>query len=203
MFPLYKTGMFGEAGFVIAALVVGFGFGFFLERGGLANARKLTGQFYLHDFTVLRVMFTAIVVAMLGLLWLALLGWLDLSLVYLNPTRLWPMLVGGLAVGLGFAVGGYCPGTSVAAAVNGKLDAVVFMGGLMAGIAVYAWLFGALPALAAFSQAGDLGPGATLDGWLGLPPAVVAFLVVLMALGAFWGGSKLEARFGGGAPSRE
>jgi hypothetical protein len=195
MMPLYKTGVFGEAGFVIAALLIGVGFGFFLERGGLANARKLTAQFYLTDFTVFRVMFTAIVVALLGLLWLALLGVLDLSLVYLNPTRLWPVIVGGTLVGLGFAIGGYCPGTSVPALVTGKLDAAAYLGGLLLGIFGFGELF---DTFAAFTRAGDLGPGATLDHWLGVSPAVVAFVVVLIALFAFWGGSKLEARFGSG-----
>ncbi len=195
MAPLFKTGVFGEVGFVIAALIIGALFGFFLERGGLANARKLTAQFYLTDFTVLRVMFTAILVAMLGLLWLALLGVLDLNLVYLNPTRLWPMIVGGILVGLGFAIGGYCPGTSVPALATGKLDAGVYMAGLMVGIFGFGELF---DSFASFSRAGELGPNATLDRWLGVSPAVVAFIIVLFALFAFWGGSKLEARFSGG-----
>lgn len=193
MFPLFKTGVFGEVGFVVAAVLLGVGFGFFLERGGLANARKLTKQFYLSDFTVLRVMFTAIVVAALGIYWLSLLGWLRLDLVYLNPTRVWPMLVGGLMVGVGFAVGGYCPGTSVVAAAHGKMDAFAFMGGLVVGIFAFAWSYSGL---ASFTRAGDLGSGATLDSWLGIPPAVVVFLLVLVALGAFWGGAKLEARYG-------
>ncbi len=192
MFPLFKTGVFGEVGFVISALLVGMGFGFFLERGGLANARKLTRQFYLKDFTVVRVMFTAIVVAMLGIYLMALLGWLKLDLVYLNPARVWPMLVGGALVGIGFSVGGYCPGTSVVASASGKLDGVAFMGGLFAGIFAFALGYGAL---AGFSKAGDLGPGATLNRWLGIPPGVMVFLVVLLAIGAFWGGAKLEARF--------
>ncbi len=195
MAPLFKTGVFGEVGFIIAALLIGAAFSFFLEQGGLANARKLTAQFYLTDFTVLRVMFTAIVVAILGLYWLALLGVLDLNLVYLNPTRLWPVMVGGILVGLGFAIGGYCPGTSVPALATGKLDAAAYLGGLLVGIFGFAEFF---DSFASFTKAGDLGPGATLDSWLGVSPAVVTFGIVLFALFAFWGGSKLESRFGGG-----
>ena len=194
MAPLYKTGAFGHVGFVIAALVIGFGFGFFLEQGGLANAKKLTRQFYLSDFTVLRVMFTGIVVAMLGILWLSLLGWMDLNLIYLNPTYLWPMIVGGILVGVGFAVGGYCPGTSVVAAATGSLDALAFIGGVLLGVFGFASLY---DALSGFAKSGDLGPNATLDNWLGVSPAIVAFLIVCIALLAFWGGGKLEARFGG------
>jgi hypothetical protein len=190
--PFYKTGAFGEVGFVLAALLVGFGFGFFIERGGLANARKLTRQFYLSDFTVLRVMFTAIVVAMLGLLWLALLGWMDLGKVYLNPTLLWPMIAGGALVGLGFAVGGYCPGTAVVALATAKLDALVFLGGILVGVFAFGETYGWL---AGFAQSGNLGT-VTLDHYLGVSPAVVAFIVVGIAVLAFWGGGKLEARFG-------
>jgi hypothetical protein len=190
--PFFKLGAFGYGGFVISALVVGFGFGFFIERGGLGDARKLTGQFYLRDFTVLRVMFSAIVVAMLGLLWLAYLGLLDLSQVYINPAFVWPMMVGGLLLGLGFAIGGYCPGTSLVAAVNGKIDGLVFMVGILLGILVFGELYGVL---AGFTRAGALAAPATLDSWLGLSPATVGLLVVVMALFAFWGGGKLEARF--------
>jgi uncharacterized protein len=194
MAPLFKSGVLGEAGFIVSALIVGLLFGFFLERGGLANAKKLTAQFYLTDWTVLKAMFTAIVVAALGLYGLALVGWLNLDEVYLNPSRLWPMSVGGVLVGIGFAVGGYCPGTSLVAVVTGKLDALAFVGGLFVGIGVfsisYRWLAG-------FTRAGDLGPGMTLDAWLGVSPAVIVFGIVLLAVFAFWGGSKLEARFGG------
>lgn len=192
--PLYKLGVFGNAGFIASALLVGLIFGFFLQAGGLADARKLTGQFYLDDFTVLKAMFTAILVAMVGLYWLALVGVLDLDKVYLNPTRLWPMATGGALVGLGFAIGGYCPGTSLVAAVAGKLDGLAFIGGLLAGIAGFALSYGAL---AGFAKAGDMGPGMTLDRWLGIDPAILVFLIVLMGLAIFWGGTRLEARFTG------
>ena len=93
--------------------MIGIGFGFFLERAGFGSARKLTDQFYFKDMAVFRVMFTAIVTAMLGLFYLAACGWVDLSLVYIQPTYLWPQIVGGLLLGVGFVVGGYCPGTSL------------------------------------------------------------------------------------------
>ncbi len=188
MAPLYKTGAFGEVGFVIAALVVGIGFGFFLERGGLTNPRKLTAQFYLKDFTVLQVMFTAIVVAMVGLYALALVGVLDLDLVYLDPTHLWPDLVGGAMVGIGFSVGGYCPGTSIAAAATGRRDALAFIGGMMLGIEGFAVLY---PQLAGFTRAGTVAPPATVDRWLGLGAGTVVFLIALMAVAVFWLISKL------------
>ncbi len=108
--------------------MIGIGFGFFLEQAGFGSARKLTNQFYFKDMAVFRVMFTAIVTAMLGLFYLSALGWVDLSLVYISPTYLWPQIVGGLLLGVGFIVGGYCPGTSMVAVATGKLDALVFVG---------------------------------------------------------------------------
>jgi hypothetical protein len=191
MAPLYKTGVFGEVGFVIAALVVGVGFGFFLERGGLSNPRKLTAQFYLKDFTVLQAMFTAIVVAMVGLYGLALVGVLDLNLVYLNPTFVWPVIVGATMVGLGFAIGGYCPGTSVVAAVTGRFDALAFIGGMALGIELFADLY---PQLSGFTRAGAVAKPATVDGWLGLGAGTVVFLIVLMAVAVFWLIEKLVHR---------
>ena len=89
------------------ALIIGFFFGFFLERAGFSSARKLTDQFYFRDFSVLKVMFTAIIVAMLGIAYLALIGWLDMSQLYVPPTFVWPQVVGGLLLGAGFTLVGY------------------------------------------------------------------------------------------------
>ncbi len=107
MAPFLKTGLFGiQISFVIA-FVIGISFGFFLERAGFGSSRKLALQFYFREMTVLKVMFTAIVTAMLGLLYMSLFGWIDLSLVYLNPTFLVAQIIGGLVLGVGFAIGGY------------------------------------------------------------------------------------------------
>ena len=113
------------------AILSGFAFGFVLERAGFGSSRKLAAQFYLRDMTVLKVMFTAIVTAMLGLAVLRAVGVVDWEAVYVNPTNLGPQVVGGLIFGAGFAVGGYCPGTCIVAATTGKLDAFAFLGGTM------------------------------------------------------------------------
>ena len=120
MTPFYKYGLFGDEISLLVAFVLGLGFGFFLERAGFGSARKLAAQFYLYDMSVFKVMFTAIVTAMLGVTYLGWLGWLDLDLVYLVPTHLGPQIVGGLVLGVGFVVGGYCPGTSVAALASSR-----------------------------------------------------------------------------------
>ena len=120
--PFFKYGLFGDEASLLVAFAIGIGFGFFLERAGFGSARKLVAQFYLTDLAVFKVMFTAIVTAMLGVTYLAWMGFLDLSLVYLVPTYWGAQVVGGLLLGVGFVVGGYCPGTSVAAVATGRID---------------------------------------------------------------------------------
>jgi hypothetical protein len=103
--PFYAA--FSLATYLTLSVLLGFFFGFFLERAGFSSAQKLTAQFYFKDFAVLKVMFTAIVVAMLGIAYLALVGWLDMNQVYVPLTFLWPQIVGGLLLGAGFIIGGY------------------------------------------------------------------------------------------------
>jgi hypothetical protein len=88
-------------------LGIGISFGFILERAGFGDARKLAAQFYLHDMTVIKVMFTGITTAGLLIAWAAALGWLDLDALWVNPTYIWPGILGGLLLGMGFFIGGY------------------------------------------------------------------------------------------------
>lgn len=191
MTPLAKYGAFGDEMGLVMAFVIGIGFGFFLERAGFGSAKKLVSQFYLDDLAVFKVMFTAIVTAMLGVTYLAWMGILDLSLVYMTPTWLWPQIVGGLVLGVGFAVGGYCPGTSVAATATGRIDGLVYVLGLVFGTVVFAEMF---PLLKGFFYSGSYGQQ-SLPGVLGLSYGVVVFAVVLMAIGGFAGAGWLEKRF--------
>ncbi len=189
--PFLKFGMFGDETSLVIAFVIGIAFGFALERAGFGSAKKLVSQFYFTDMAVLKVMFTAIVTAMLGLTYLGWSGVLDLSLVYLVPTHVGPQIVGGLLLGVGFIVGGYCPGTSVAATATGKIDALVFLGGMFAGTFAFAEMY---PYVKGFYQSGS-GEALTLPQAFGLPYGVVVFAVVLMAVGAFYGASLLEQKF--------
>lgn len=188
--PFFKFGAFGEETGLVWAFVIGLGFGFFLERAGFGSAKKLTSQFYLDDLSVFKVMFTAIVTAMLGLFYLAWMGIVDLSLVYLTPTYLWPQLVGGLVLGAGFVIGGYCPGTSLAGAVTGRIDAVVYLFGVTAGVLVFGEAF---PLLKPFFESGNAGR-LTLPEAFHLPYGLVVLLVVVMAVGGFAGAEWLERR---------
>jgi hypothetical protein len=194
--PFYKFDYFNADVSLIIAFVIGIAFGIALEKGGFGKATVLTAQFYFTNMRVLKVMFTAIVTAMLGLYFLSVIGFVDLSLVYLTPTNLLPMAVGGLVAGLGFIIGGYCPGTSMVAVATGKLDAMVFVVGMVFGILVFGEMF---PAIESFFNSGDMGT-ITLPAYFNLPYGLVVFFVVLMAIGAFaaaeWGEKKMAAKTG-------
>jgi hypothetical protein len=185
-----------ELGLVVA-VAIGLGFGFVLERAGFGRAQKLVGQFYGTDMTVFKVMFGAIVTAMLGAVVLSGLGLLDLRAVAdsaTSVTYLWPMIVGGLVLGAGFIVSGYCPGTSVVAAASGKLDGLATVVGVVAGTLAYGELM-SLETFAAFTESGYQGHLYLYD-LLHLPPPVVALFVTLMAVGCFVVAEKLERIFG-------
>jgi hypothetical protein len=189
--PLFKFGAFGDETSLVVAFAIGIGFGFFLERAGFGSARKLVSQFYLNDLAVFKVMFTAIVTAMLGLFYLGWMGVVDLKLVYLTPTNIWPQLVGGLVLGFGFVIGGYCPGTALVAIATGKLDAL----GCALGVAAGVYAIGeAFPLIKGFYESGNLGV-LTLPQAFHLPYGLVVLLVVLMALGGFAGAGWVERRF--------
>ncbi|KAA3609248.1 MAG: sulfurtransferase [Calditrichaeota bacterium] len=190
--PLYKFDFFGvEISFVVA-VIIGIMFGFTLERAGFGDAKKLAHQFYFRDMTVLKVMFTAIIVAMIGTLLLNLVGILDMSLIYLNPTYLGPQIAGGVIMGIGFVIGGYCPGTSLVASATGKVDGFIYIAGALFGMLIFGETF---PLFQDFTVSGFMG-NAKLTDLLGLTPGVVAFLIILMALGMFWGAEILEKKFG-------
>jgi uncharacterized protein len=192
MGPLYKFGWFDFAYSLQLAGLIGVMFGFLLERAGFGNARKLTAIFYLRDFAVLKVMFTAIVVCMVGLLFFSVFGWIDLSKVYLLPTYIWPQIVGGFILGMGFVIGGYCPTTSVVSAVSGKLDGLIFIVGMILGSAIFAELF---PIVEKFYSSGSMG-AVRLSDVLKINSGVIALLVCLMAVVAYWFVEKVENRFG-------
>ena len=180
--------------FILVSCIVGFGFGFVLEKAGFGRADKLAAQFYFRDMTVLKVMFTGIVTASLGLVMLDGLGLVDAVSIATGAaswTYVWPMLFGGLLLGVGFVVAGYCPGTSTVAAASGNVDGVAAFGGIVAG----SLLFGELqPLFAEWTKAGNL-QHYFLDELLGVERPVVALLVTAVALGAFFGAEKVEAWF--------
>ena len=183
--PLYLYGVFGPGASMWVALGVGVLFGFVLERAGFGDSRTLTDIFYFRDMRVLRVMFSAMITAMVGLIVLSWVGLFDYAVLVkysLLKTYLWPQIVGGILFGLGFVIGGYCPGTAAVGVASGKLDAVVFLVGMIFGMWIFAWGF---PLWGGFYKSSDLGR-ITLWQVFGLNKEVMGALIVAMALGAFW-----------------
>jgi len=191
MLPLSSFVEWSPAAELGIALLLGAGFGFCLERAGFGSARKLTAVFYLYDMAVVKVMFTAIVTTMAGLFLLSAGGWMDLSQLYLEPTNYAAQGLGGLVFGAGFIVGGYCPGTSVSGAATGRMDAMLFMLGMLCGVLAYAEF---TPGLDAWIKAGSSGELTlpTLTG-LGMGWWVLVFVAFLAF--AAWGMGWLERHF--------
>ena len=181
-----------EADTTGAALAIaagcGVAFGATLERAGLGSARKLVGQFYGTDLTVFKVMFSAIVVAMLGAFWLGRLGLLELSRVEVPGTWLVPQAVGGLVFGVGLAMAGLCPGTSCVAAASGRGDGLAVVLGMFSGVLVTGVAFAPLRGLYEATARGPL----TLPAWLGVPYGAVVVAVVAVALSGFAVAERVE-----------
>jgi uncharacterized membrane protein YedE/YeeE len=188
--PLFDAGLFGDRGALVVALAIGGAFGWCLERAGMGSARKLAAQFYLTDLTVFKVMFSAIVTAMLGAFWLGRLGVLDLGRVYVPETYVVPQLMGGVVFGIGFALGGLCPGTSCVAAVTGRGDGFMLVAGMFSGVLVTGLWFRDLQP---FYESSARGPF-TLPQALHLPYGVVVLMIVAVALAGFQCATWLERR---------
>ncbi len=178
---------------LIIALVIGILFGVILEQAGFSTSKKLVGLFYGYDFTVLRVFFTAGFTAMIGIIVLDHFAYIDTNLIYVNPFFVGSAIVGGLIMGLGFVIGGFCPGTSICAAAIGKIDALYFILGSAIGILIFAEGY---PLWEDFFKSGNLGTPQMFDS-LGLSQSTFAFLLTAIALLAYWGTSIIENKVNG------
>jgi hypothetical protein len=178
-------------GYVIA-LLIGIGFGFILESSGFSSSRKVVGLFYGYDFTVLKVFFTATIVAMLGLLYFNYLGWLDINMIFILPTFVNATIIGGALMGLGFIMGGFCPGTGMCAVGIGKLDAFAYVGGLFIGIFLFSEVF---PLIESFYTQNALGSQKVTDA-LGIGTGLFVTLFIVAALVAFNIANFVEKKVG-------
>jgi len=141
----------------------------------------MVGLFYGYDFTVLRVFFTATITAMVGLLYFNYMGWIDLSLIYFPSTYVTAIIVGGLIMGLGFILGGYCPGTGMTAVAIGKLDGWAFAIGLYLGIFIFSEAFPVFEKLYLSNALGRV----KITETLGIESGVFVLLFIVLAIIAF------------------
>ena len=180
MGPLIPQEIIAEGWNFFIAFVVGVGFGFVLEQAGFSSSRKLAGVFYGYDTVVLKVFFTAAVTGMLGLLYFSLFDWIDLNLVWVNPTFLWSAIIGG-----------FCPGTSVCALAIGKIDAMVFFGGIFIGVFLFGETYAIIKPLYMAEYLGNI----KLSDVLGISQGALAFFVIIAALAMFYVAEIAEKKF--------
>ena len=185
--PFFKFGYFTDEVSLVIAFIIGIGFGFFLERGGFGSARLLAAQFYFTDMRVFKVMFTAIITAMIGVFYLSWIGWVDISLIYYGNTYLLAQIFGGLILGFGFIIGGYCPGTSAVSIATGRVDGIIYALGGFFGI----FIFGeAYPMIEGFVNGTAMGL-INIPQLLNVNYGMILFIVILLAIGGFtaaeWG----------------
>lgn len=191
MGPLAPNELITENTNFFFAFLIGIAFGWVLESSGFSSSRKLAGVFYGYDMVVLKVFFTGAITCMLGLLFMSLFGWVDMDMIYVNPTYLTSAIVGGVVMGAGFIMGGFCPGTSFCGAAIGKIDAMVFIGGLFIGVFGFAFTYGWWEKLYLAKYMGE----PKVSQSLGLSDGLFGLILILVALSMFWAAEWAEKKF--------
>jgi hypothetical protein len=191
MAPISILSNFPEWANLLTGFIIGIGFGFALEQGGFSSSRKLAGMFYGYDTTVLKVFFTAAITALVGAQFLSFFGLLDLSLVYVNPYYVNASIIGGVIMGAGFIMGGFCPGTGICALSIGKIDAFVFLFGGIFGAFLFAETYQVIMPLANMGYKGPM----KVDEWLGVSSGVFTLLLIVAAVAMFWVAEKAEKKY--------
>lgn len=191
MAPFQFNYELSETLLLLFALLTGMAFGMFLEKAGFGNARKLVQQFYLKDMAMFKVLFSAIVTAMLGIYWLSYFGVLDITQIYINASYVWPQVLGGIVFGFGFVLAGLCPGTSCVAVFTGKLDGLAVFAGMFAGLMLFT---GTEPGLKQFISSSSLGD-LSLYELFHMDYGLLTFLIAAVAILAFWIVGRIEERY--------
>ena len=176
---------------LVIALLIGIGFGFSLEQAGFSSSRKLVGMFYGYDATVLKVFFTASIVALIGSQLLSFFGLLNLNLVFVNEFYVTAAIVGGIIMGAGFIMGGFCPGTGLSALSIGKIDAMVFIAGGLTGAFLFAETYPLIQDLAERDYKGPV----KINEVMGISPGLFSLLLIIVAVAMFWIAELAEKRF--------
>ena len=182
MGPLTYFGTISTEWNYVIAVFIGMAFGYIMEASGFSSSRKLIGVFYGYDFAVIRVFFTATIVAIIGLLYMGYFGWIDYNVLFVHPTFVYSAIIGGVIMGFGFIMGGFCPGTSLCAVAIGKLDGWMFTVGLFMGIFIYSEFF---PFIEEYYNSGDLGHIKITD-YLGISAGWFTFIFTVIAIVMFY-----------------
>ncbi|MCF6180970.1 DUF6691 family protein [Lutibacter sp.] len=182
MGPLIPNGIIPPEWNFVIAILIGIVFGFTLEASGFSSSRKIVGTFYGYDFAVLKVFFTAALVAMIGVYYMDYLELVNIEELFVLPTYTWSAITGGVFMGLGFVLGGFCPGTTLCAAAIGKIDAMATMLGIFIGIFIFSELYDFIEPLFDSSYLGRI----TISDSLGISPYWFIFLFAILAVITFY-----------------
>ena len=178
-------------GAFISAFIIGLSFGWCLEQAGFGSSKRLTGIFYFRDMAVLKVMFSAVVTALLGISFAVKLGYVSLENIYMPETIWGAQIVGGLLFGIGFVIGGWCPGTAAVGLASGKIDALIFLLGSMIGSMIFNESFSALDSL---YNMGSSGLRFVYDEF-GMELGLFTLIFVCIAILSFWFSEFIEEKF--------
>lgn len=188
--PLIPMEMIPDAWNNVIAVLLGMAFGFVLEASGFSSSRKIMGTFFGYDFVVLRVFFTAAITSMSLIIYFDYMGWLDASMLYINPYYVTSAIIGGLVMGVGFALGGFCPGTSFCGIAIGKIDAMFFTAGLFLGIFIFSEMY---PLIETMYNSKNLG-GIKIYEMMGMGRNIFAFLLIVVAIAMFYIAGYVEKK---------
>ena len=191
MGPLFPLGTIGEEFNMLIGFFIGIGFGFLLEAAGFTNTRKLAGVFYGYDFVVLKVFFSAAISAAIGLFLMNHYGLIEMDAIFYPKTFWIPTLIGGLIMAFGFLIGGFCPGTSVCAAVTGKIDAMVFVLGAFIGIFGYSMTYESL--WEDLRNSGKMGK-VNIAEWMGISDGLFILLMTIAAAIIFFAATRIQEK---------
>ncbi len=176
---------------LVCALIIGVGFGWCLEQAGFGSSKKLAGIFYFADMTVLKVMFSAVITAMLGVGFALATGIVSADSIYVPETFLYAQVVGGVIFGIGFVIGGWCPGTAAVGLVSGRFDALIFLVGAMVGSFLFNDFFEVLEPLYVME---DMGRSFIYE-LAGMTFAQFGLALTVLAVIAFWLSELIEEKF--------
>ena len=167
---------------LVLGLVIGMAFGAILQLGGASSYKKIMGSLLLKDLDIIKLILMSIAVGTVGIYALDL---VDMANISIKPTYVVGITIAGLIFGVGFAVAGYCPGTCVVAAAEGKTDAVVTILGGLAGALVYALVYPAFKGLIEITNYGEVTFASAfgVNGiWVAIPFSAILFLLMFKVL---------------------
>ncbi len=189
LYPLYRTMSITSHENLLYGLLIGIAFGFIFERAGFGRSIHIASVFYLRNLRVPKMMITAILTASSLLIISIYSGLLDYDQLFIPNTYLWAYVVGGVLFGVGMVMSGWCPGTAIVGFATGKLDAAVFLLGLMVGMYFY---FDYYDLIKEFANSTNVGRY-TIQEALGVSVYTAYLITVALAIGLMLFMRKLKS----------